>query len=236
MTGTAADRRCPEDTTLTVREAFEMETKHLLALPDNPYPTDEQVAVKIGKTPYARFDLNDYSVPHDYVQRTLTVVSSLQEVRILNGQEVLATHPRSFDRGLQIEIPAHIEALLEQKHQASQHRGTDRLAQAAPQSRDLLIQAADRGEPLGRITVALLRLLDRYGATELQAGIKEALQRGVPHPNAVRLVLERRREDRDLPPPVEIILPRHVQDRDTPVQTHQLDTYDQITEAGHDPD
>ena len=56
-----------------------------------------------------------------------------------------------------------------------------------PQGGDLLIQAADRGEPLGRITVALLHLLDRYGATELQAGIQEALQRGVPHPNAVRL-------------------------------------------------
>jgi hypothetical protein len=205
-------------------------------LPENPYPTDEQVAVKINKTPYARFDLNDYSVPHDYVQRILTVVSTLQEVRILNGQEVLATHPRSFDKGLQIEIPAHIEALLEHKHQASQHRGTDRLAQAVPQSRDLLIQAADRGEPLGRITVALLHLLDRYGASELQAGIQEALQRGVPHPNAVRLALERRREARALPPPVEITLPRHVQDRDTPVQTHTLDGYDQITEVSHDAD
>jgi hypothetical protein len=236
MIGPAADRRCPEDTTLTVREAFEMEIKHFLALPDNPYPTDEQVAVKIGKTPYARFDLNDYTVPNEYVQRILTVVSSLQEVRILNGQEVLATHPRSFDKGKQIEIPAHIEALLEQKHQASQHRGTDRLVQAAPQSRELLMQAADRGEPLSRITVALLRLLDRYGAAELQAAIKEALQRGVPHPNAVRLALERRREARELPPPVEITLPSHVQARDTPVQAHQLDTYDQITEADHDPD
>ena len=236
MTGPAADRRCPEESTLTVREACVLETKHLLTLPDNPYPTDEQVAVKVGKTPYVRFDLNDYSVPHDYVQRTLTVVSSLQEVRILNGQAVLATHPRSFDRRLQIEIPAHIEALLEHKHQASQHRGTDRLAQAAPQSRDLLMQAADRGEPLGRITAALLRLLDRYGATELQAGIKEALQRGVPHPNAVRLALERRREARELPPPVEITLPSHVQGRDTPVQAHNLDSYDQITEVSHDPD
>jgi len=63
MTGAAADRCCPEDKTLTVREAFAQEQKHLLMLPDNPYPTDEQVAVKIGKTPYARFDLNDYSYP-----------------------------------------------------------------------------------------------------------------------------------------------------------------------------
>ncbi|MGZ8160258.1 MAG: Mu transposase domain-containing protein [Methylobacter sp.] len=27
--------------------------------------------------PYARFDLNDYSVPHEYVQRTLTVTADL---------------------------------------------------------------------------------------------------------------------------------------------------------------
>jgi hypothetical protein len=89
--GPAADRRCPEDTTLSVREAFALETNHLLALPENPYPTDEQVTVKINKTPYARFDLNDYSVPHDYVQRTLTVVADLQQVRIMNGREVLAS-------------------------------------------------------------------------------------------------------------------------------------------------
>ena len=51
MSGAAADRRCPEDTTLTVREAFAQEQKQLLMLLDNPYSTDEQVAVKIGKTP-----------------------------------------------------------------------------------------------------------------------------------------------------------------------------------------
>ncbi len=136
---------------------------------------------------------------------------------------------------MQIEIPAHIETLLEHKHQASQHRGTDCLAQAVPQSRELLVQAADRGESLGRITAALLRLLDRYGATELQAAIREALQRGVPYSNAVRLALERRRDARDLPPPVEISLPSHVLARDTHVQSHPLDTYDQITEAGYDP-
>lgn len=234
MAGTAAERRCPEDTTLTVREAFAQETAHLLGLPDNPYPTDEQVAVKIGKTPYARFDLNDYSVPHAYVQRNLTVVANLYQVRILNGQEVLATHGRSFDKGRQIESPDHIQALINQKHQASEHRATDRLAQAVPISRDLLTQAAERGQPLGRITTALLSLLDRYGAAELDAGIQEALQRGVPHPNAVRLALEHRREARELPPPIEIKLPPHLQSRDTPVHPHRLDTYDQLTEMTHD--
>ena len=43
-------------------------------------------------------------------------------------------------------------------------------------------------------------------------------------------------EARELPPPVEITLPSHVQGRDTPVQAHNLDSYDQITEVSHDPD
>jgi len=231
MTGAAADRRCQEDTTLTVREAFAQEQKYLLALPDNPYPTDEHVAVKIGKTPYARFDLNDYTVPHEHVRRTLVVTADLQQVRILNGQEIVATHNRSFDRGAQIEIPEHIATLVEHKHHASQHRNTDRLTQAIPQSRELLVLAAERGEPLGRITTTLLSLLDRYGVTELQAAVQEALQRGVPHPNAVRLALERRREERNEPPPVDLLLPSHVQSRDTVIQPHDLETYDQITEA-----
>jgi hypothetical protein len=56
----------------------------------------------------------------------------------------------------------------------------------------------------------LLRLLDRYGASELQAAISAALDRDVPHPNAVRLALEHRREQHNQPPPVAVILPRHV--------------------------
>jgi hypothetical protein len=233
MMGAAADRRCPEEPNLTVREAFLQEQKHLLALPDNPYITDEQVAVKIGKTPYARFDLNDYTVPHSYVQSTLTVCADLKQVRLLNGQEVVATHIRSFDKGAQIENHEHIATLTEHKHHASQHRNTDRLQQAIPQSRELLTLAAERGEPLGRITRTLLNLLDRYGVTELQAAVADALQRGVPHPNAVRHALERQREARAEPPPVEIALSSHVQQRDTVIQPHALESYDDITKACH---
>jgi hypothetical protein len=50
----------------------------------------------------------------------------------------------------------------------------------------------------------------------------------VPHPNAVRLALERRREARQLPPPLAVCLPSHVRQKDTPVQPHRLDTYDQL--------
>jgi len=226
--GPAADRPCPEDRSTSVRDAFAQEQPKLLALPDNPFPSDEREAVRVGKTPYVRFDGNDYSIPHQYVQRMLTVVASPTEVRVLDGAEVIATHARSYDKGKQVEDEAHIAELTARKRQARQHRGTDRLAQAAPNSRTLLMQAAERGENLGSITAALLRLLDRYGAAELEAGIAEALLRGVPHPNAVRLALERRREQRDQPPPLPIALPADKRVRDLVVCPHKLDDYDQL--------
>jgi transposase len=232
--GPAADRRCPDEPQRTVRTVFAEEAGRLLALPDNPAPLLERVAVSVGKTPYVRFDLNDYSIPHTHVRRVLSVLADPHEVRIVDGAEVLAVHQRSYDKGAQIETPAHIQALVEQKRAARQHRATDRLAHAAPASQTLLVRAAERGANLGAITAALIRLLDRTNAADLQAAILEALERDVPHPNAVRLALERLREQRGQAPQVALVLPAHVQLRDAPVQPHALETYDQLKERSDD--
>jgi transposase len=232
--GPAGERRCPEDEALTVHEAFEQERTRLLTLPGNAFPTDEVKAVCAGKTPYVRFDLNDYSIPHTCVARTLSVVASLDQVRILDGQTVVATHRRSYDRRQQIEVPEHIATLVAHKHQAAAHRGTDHLVQAVPTSRELLTQAVERGEPLGRTVRALTELLEAYGVAELTAAIADALGRGVPHPNAVRLALEKRRQAKAAPPPLAVPLPEHVKRRDVPVRPHKLDDYDQL--MGGSPD
>ena len=234
VSGPAGDRRCPEDEALTVSAAFAQEQGRLLALPADRFPSDEVKAVSAGKTPYIRFDLNDYSIPHGCVARTLTVAASPDQVRILDGQTLVATHPRSYDRRQQIEIPAHLASLVDHKHQASAHRGTDHLVQAVPVSRDLLTQAVERGEPLGRTVNTLTDLLAQYGVVELTAAIDEALARGVPHPNAVRRALERRRKAQAEPPPLPINLPEHVKRRDIPVRPHRLDGYDQLMESADD--
>ena len=232
--GPASQRRCPEDDALSVAEAFAQEQARLLPLPDEHFPCDEIKAVAAGKTPYVRFDLNDYSIPHTCVARTLTVAASLDQVRILDGAGVIATHLRSYDRRRQIECPEHITALLEHKHQASAHRGTDQLVQAIPASRELLRQAVERGELLGRTVRVLLDLLKRYGVAELTHAISEALERGVPHPNAVRLALERRRQALAEPPPLAVSLPEHLKQRDTPVRPHPLNDYDALMETEHE--
>jgi hypothetical protein len=129
--GLAADRRCPGEPERTVREVFADEAPRLLPLPDNPAPLLQRVAVKVGKTPYVCFDLNDYSVPHIHVQRVLPVLADTHEVHIVDSTHVLACRPRSYDKAAQVEQADHVETLVAHKRAARQHRATDRLAQVA---------------------------------------------------------------------------------------------------------
>lgn len=226
--GIAADRRCPEDRTLTVRQAFESEQSRLLPEPDDAWPAADRVEVSVRKQPYVRFDLNDYSIPHDRIRRTVTVVATEQHVRILDGTEEIAVHVRCWDRDQQIEEPAHIEALAQTKHAAREQRATDRLVRAAPRSQELLHALAERGANLGWDTVRLVRLLDEYGGEDLEQAIGEVLSRDAIHLHAVRQVLDRMRHERGLPPPVPVPLPNDPRVRDIVVKPHELSTYDAL--------
>lgn len=229
--GIAANRVCPEDRARSVGEVFLEEQPKLLRLPDNPYPVDEREEVSVGKTPYVRFDLNDYSVPHTYVRRTVTVCATLDKVSISDGATVIAEHPRSDDKGRQIEQESHIAELTAEKRRARQHRGQDRLAQAIPLSAKFLSQAVQRGYRLRTITANCCEMLEDYGAVELEAAMAEALSRDVPHPNAVRISLEKRREQRQQLPLVRLDLPDDARVRNIVVRPHDLNDYDQINET-----
>jgi len=227
-TDLVGNRRCPEERALSVREAFEKERSQLLPLPEHPFPCDERVEVEVGKTPYVRFDLNDYSVPFIHVRRSRVVVASLDTVRVLDGLTVIAEHARSWDRGQQIENPAHIEALVARKACARQARGLDRLIRAAPSARRLLDRAAERGGNLGNITSRLLVLLDVFSSSELEAAIASAISHDTPHVGAVRQILDRRRAEQGLPPPVVPRFSTHARAASVVVKPHSLASYDHL--------
>lgn len=231
----AMQRRCPADKALSVGEAFERERGQLLALPNAPFPVEERKEVRVGKTPYVRFDANDYSVPHKLTRRRLVVVASPSVVRVLDRSQEVARHERSYGRGAQIEDLAHLEGLVAEKRHARKHRGMDRLAHAAPRTRAFLTQLAQHGRNLGSATQRLLRLLDEYGALNLEAAVAEVLERKVVHVHAVRLVLERERRARGLPPVIAVELPDDPKVRDLYVRPHSLDTYDALGLATPDP-
>jgi transposase/predicted Rdx family selenoprotein len=226
--GQASERPWPDDKTKTVAMAFAEEQPRLRALPDNTYVTEESVSAKVGKTPYVRFEGNDYSVPHVLARRTVEVRATLAIVRVLVDGTVVAEHARSFDCGIVVEDPKHTEDLKKSKGEARKHRALDRLAQSAPSSQKLFVQLAEGGANLGWATQHFMTLLDSFGAVALELAIREALAAGVSTPDAVRLRLERQRRASGgvLRTPVD--LPDDTRVRDLVVPQRDLGSYDQL--------
>jgi len=232
----AALRGCPEDRDRTVQAVFEEERPLLLPLPANPFPTDERLDAIARKTPYLRFDLNDYSIPHTHVGRPLEIIATLERVRIVDGLETIADHPRSFSRGEPIEVAAHLDALVAHKRAGRAHRALDRLHHAAPGSKGLFALAAERGVHLGVLTRGLLQLLDTHGADALAQAIDAALGENAAHLGAVRHFIDAQLALRGERPPVAVTLPNDPRLHVT-VRAHDLRDYEQLTTEptdGHD--
>lgn len=62
------------------------------------YALDERLAVDVGKTPHVRFDLNDCTVPHTHVRRTLSVLADDRRVRVLDASRAGFTRAQPWRR------------------------------------------------------------------------------------------------------------------------------------------
>jgi transposase len=218
-------RNCPEGDRQKVWEVFQDEQKHLLALPDNPFPHEEIEVVHVGKTPYVRFDCNDYSIPYDRVRRALTVYATEHTIRIVDGSEAIASHPRCWGRRKQIENPEHIQTLIERKSHAREARNTDRLHHACPSCKKLLETVARQGGRLASTVNGLNGLLDRYGPDKLDKAVNKAIEEQTVNLHAVEKLLEQQLED---PPPVDLNLAAKARELSRPVPTNGLSIYDEL--------
>lgn len=224
----AHKRPWPGDDKRLVEEVFAEEKPRLLSLPAHPFETDRTEQVVARKIPLVRFDLNDYSIPHEAVGKMLTVRATRESLRVFLGPVQIASHKRSWDRHQLIEDPAHRKALLQEKRRAASHTPQTRLSRAVPATEPFLKAALVKGACVGRETRRLLTLLDEYGPAELQAALKEALRRGSPLVPSVQLLLETRRRARKKPRPFPVDLDDRPDLLALDVKPHDLETYDAL--------
>jgi len=213
-----------------VRDALADERTRLLPLPAHRFECDHVRPVASGKQPYVRFDRNDYSIPHDRIRQPLTLIASEDQIRVMDAAGVvLAQHVRSYDSGVVVEDPAHLEKLTAEKRRAGELRRRDRLRAACPSAAAFLETLAVRGEPLGTHASRLARLLDVHGAAAVDAALTETLQRGAVSAEAVAHVLDQRARARKAPPPIAVVLPDDPRVRDLRVTPHALSHYDALS-------
>ena len=92
-----------------------------LPLPVASFEACRKVSARANSEVLVRFDCNDYSVPIEYAHHQLTVKGYTDRVELCHFKEVVAVHPRCWDREKQIFDPLHYLPLLQRKPGALDH-------------------------------------------------------------------------------------------------------------------
>ena len=198
--------------TETIGQRMERDLDALLPLPPVAYDACDKQASRVSSLSLVRYRTNDYSVPVAYGHRDVLVRGYVDEVVISCGTEVIASHPRSYERDDFVYDPIHYLPLLERKpgalDQAAPLQGWDLPDEFGTLRRLLESRMGRRGK---REFVQVLRLLETLSQLEVHAAVKDAIHLGSLSFDAVKhLVLCRlegrpdRRGHSGLQPP-----PRH---------------------------
>jgi len=171
----------------TVGERLERDRAALQRLPATAFDACDKCPGRVSSLSLVRYRGTDYSVPTRFGHSEVLIRGYVHEVVISCGAEVIARHPRSYDREDFVFDPLHYLSLLERKVGA--------LDQAAPLAGWALPPAfgdlrrlleARMGKKGKREYVQVLRLLETFSPGDVEAAISDALERGVIGFDAVK--------------------------------------------------
>ena len=145
--------------------------------PPAPYDACDKQTDRVSSLSLVRYRTNDYSVPVAYGHRDVIVRGYVGQVVISCGSEVIAKHPRSYERDDFVYDPIHYLPLLERKtgalDQAAPLQGWELPEEFGVLRRLLESRMGRRGK---REYVQVLRLLETFSQQEVAASVKDAIR------------------------------------------------------------
>ena len=189
----------------TIGQRIERDLDALLPLPPVAYDACDKQAGRVSSLSLVRYRTNDYSVPVAYGYRDVLVKGYVDQVVISCGTEIIARHPRSYERDDFVYDPIHYLPLLERKpgalDQAAPLQGWELPEEFGAVRRLLESRMGRRGK---REFVQVRRLLETFSQQEVQAAIRDAIRLGALSFDAVKHLVLRRLEGR--PPRLDLEL------------------------------
>jgi transposase len=164
-----------------------------LELPKQPFEARRVESGLANSESLVRFDTNDYSVPVRYAHRELIVVATVEEIRLVHEDRLVARHQRSWDRERTFFEPIHYLALLERKPGGFDYARPLENWQL-PECYALLRRRLEAGDAQHgtRSFIRVLRLLEKYSLTQLSEAIEYALDIDVTDADSIRTIVEHR--------------------------------------------
>lgn len=177
LSNTTNFRPWPQNTARIVKDVWQEDEKPILrAFKQGGETHYRRLGVSVGKTPYVRFDMNNYSVPARYVGKSLQVMASEDRVRIFSQDQEIAGHPRSYSRGEYIENKEHIDELLKERARARAEAHRSYIFRFLPQCEHFLRRACERKGGGGLSLGLMQNLAAEFGFEAVNSAISKLIK------------------------------------------------------------
>src|SRR5216683_4784525 len=202
--------RCLQDDTrrvsrqpMTIGQAWEQEKPYLHSLPPFEYDCCEMATVRLTPYSQATFETNRYSVPVSRARREVTLKAYPFHVDIYDKTELIASHPRCYEREQDIFNPLHYLPLLEQRPGAFDYTTPiKRWRKDWPESYHRMLTDLKEKWPEGRGIQEFVRILQLhrdYPADLLKQAVEQAISYGCVHLDGVLHCLRQLTEIKEEP-------------------------------------
>ena len=174
----------------------EEQQQFFLPLPAQTFEAHRVVQAHADSLSLVRFDRNSYSVPTQYAHRQITVVGTVDEVRLIFEDQLVARHERDWSKEQFHYDPLHYLALLERKPGGFDHAKPfeewDLTVCFGILRRRLEVEQDGHGT---REFIRILRLLEQHSLPVLKQAVQHALEIGATSADALRLIVEHQQEE-----------------------------------------
>ncbi len=171
----------------SIEQCLVRDLEAMMGLPAAPFDACDQATGQVNSQALVRYKTNDYSVPVAYGHRDVWLRGYVDRIVIGCGGDVIARHPRCWDREDMVFDPIHYLPLLEQKagalDQAAPLAGWNLPEEFATLRRLMEARMIKAGR---REYVQVLRLLETFEMGDLHVAIKNALRMGAIGFDAVK--------------------------------------------------
>jgi len=163
----------------TIGQRLVRDLEAMADLPAAPFDACDQTSGRVSSQALVRYKTNDYSVPVAYGHRDVWLRGYVDRIVIGCGGEIIAQHPRSYEREDIVFDPIHYLPLLEKKINALDQAAPLAEWDLPPEFQTLRRLMEARMLKAGRREyVQVLRLLETFDLGDLHVAVKTALRMG----------------------------------------------------------
>jgi hypothetical protein len=202
--GSIANVRIHGETRQPPQELFEIEKPALRPLPPMAADTSVTRIVRVTNRCRVVLDTNRYSVPALYASQRLTLMAFADRLCLYHAHNLIASHPRSYERHRDFENPDHVKELLDQRRRARDAKWLLAFYSLSAHAEHYHQQLAARSLNARSHVNKIVALADIYGPDKVARAMEDAIQSQAYSSQYIDNILQQRERHTPLPGPLHL--------------------------------